>query len=65
MRLRYWNDKVSSVVRYYDSDEDDDDPTLVDSDGVEYGYCVKGDKAVPLSAITWDGSCRDCEVCDA
>jgi hypothetical protein len=59
---RYWTDRVSPVIEYYDSDEDD--PTLVDSNGVEYGYCVKGGKAVPLSNLSWDGSCRECEVCD-
>ena len=59
---RYWTDKVSPVIKYYDSE--DDEPTLVDSEGVEYGYCIKGQTAIPLSDLTWDGVCRKCEVCD-
>ena len=47
-----------------DYDSDDDEPTLVDSSGVEYGFCIKGERTVPLSALTWDGVCRDCKDCD-
>ncbi len=53
---------MSPVIEYYDND--DDDPTLVDASGVEYGYCIKGQQAVPLSDLTWDGVCRKCAVCD-
>ena len=51
------------VLEYYD-DDNDDEPTLVDTDGVEYGYCSKGQTSVPLLDLTWDGVCRKCEVCD-
>ncbi len=53
---------MGSVIQYYDSD--DDEPTLVDSSGVEYGFCIKGEVTVPLSALAWDGVCRDCKDCD-
>ncbi len=63
MTLRYWTDTVGLVLEYYD-DDNDDEPTLVDTDGVEYGYCIKGQTSVPLLDLTWDGVCRKCEVCD-
>ena len=53
-----------SVIQYYDCEDEDDEPTLVDSSGVEYGFCVKGEVTVPLSALAWDGVCRDCKDCD-
>ena len=53
---------MSPVIEYYDSD--DDDPTLVDSEGVEYGYCIKGQTAIPLSDLSWDGVSMKCEVWD-
>ena len=43
-------------MHYYDSE--DDEPTLVDSSGVEYGYCIKGEVTVPLSDLSWDGVCK-------
>ena len=46
-------------------DDDDDDPTLVDSSGTEFGFCNVGAKIVPLSELGWDGVCRECVECDA
>ena len=53
-----------SVIQYYDSEDEDDEPTLVDSSGVEYGFCIRGEITVPLSALAWDGVCRDCTDCE-
>ena len=47
---------MSPVFQYYDHD-DDDDPTLVDSAGNEYGYCAMCEVLIPLPA-------RLCEKCD-
>ena len=56
MTVRSWTDRVSSVFQYYDND-DDAEPTLVDSAGIEYGYCAMCEALIPLPDIR-------CERCD-
>ena len=53
----------SRLLTYYD-DEEDDNPTLCDSSGVEYGFCNVGAKMVPLTELGWDGVCSDCRECN-
>ena len=55
---------TSDSLSFVYDDEDDDDPTIVDSSGTEYGFCNVGTKIVPLSELGWDGVCRECVECD-
>jgi hypothetical protein len=44
---------------YYENDEDDE-PTVYDSNGAECGYCFHCQQLSVLTDLSWDGLCPDC-----
>lgn len=44
---------------YYENDEDDD-PTVYDANGVECDHCFQCQQLIVLAELSWDGLCPDC-----
>ena len=50
------------VVSSYHELDDDDEPTLYGSDGLEYGVCLVCQELTVLEDLLWDGLCKGCDV---